>query len=522
MAKAEDASPNLPVPHDQIRRNAFRSTLWIGIGFGAGQVVRLASSVVLTRLIHPEVYGLMDLVVVVSMALALFSDIGIAPSVIQNPRGEERAFLDTAWTLQLLRGVVLFVVSLLVAYPVSLVYGRPILAYLIPAVGFGAVIDGLLSTSLFILARHVRNGPMVVFELVGSVVTFIVTFVVVYLIHPDGVRQIAAGTLTNLPFDESLCWAVVFGALAARLVNVVLSFVAIAHPWPRPTWDRRALREIFSFGKWVFLSTMLTFLAMYTDRMLVPKLIDFEAGGLYGRAIGLLAIPVGLLIKLASTVVFPFCSRLHERGEPVGPAASKIYLSSGVASSLFMSGLIACGPAVVAILYPPTYADVGWLLQLVAVVGWIQSQANTGGWVLLGCDCRPALTTSMAVKIVALVLFVWPAVWVARQLGWSPLTGLILGFGIAELARYVTIVYFAARLRFRTWQRDILLAPIVIAVAYLGIAVGGWLYAQWAGVAVPTTRLGWLPVVILQGSVVTVIWGTIAGVLYRFGLVKFR
>lgn len=73
----------------------------------AQQLIRLGSNLILTRLLFPEAFGLMALVQTFMTGLAMFSDIGIGPSIIQNRRGEDPDFLNTAWTIQIGRGVML-------------------------------------------------------------------------------------------------------------------------------------------------------------------------------------------------------------------------------------------------------------------------------------------------------------------------------------------------------------------------------------------------------------------------------
>ncbi|MFN3500356.1 MAG: oligosaccharide flippase family protein, partial [Pannonibacter indicus] len=66
-------------------------------GTGGQQLLRLASNLALTRLLFPEAFGLMALIQTFMVGLQMFSDIGIRPSIIQNKRGEEADFLNTAW-----------------------------------------------------------------------------------------------------------------------------------------------------------------------------------------------------------------------------------------------------------------------------------------------------------------------------------------------------------------------------------------------------------------------------------------
>ena len=92
-----------------------QAVLWVAIGHGGTQALRLLSNLVRTRLLFPEVFGLMAIVTAVMTGLLLFSDLGVGLSVIQNERGEESDFLDTAWTAQVARGAGLSTVVLLLA-----------------------------------------------------------------------------------------------------------------------------------------------------------------------------------------------------------------------------------------------------------------------------------------------------------------------------------------------------------------------------------------------------------------------
>ena len=80
----------------------------------SGQAIRLVSNVLLSRMLAPDSFGLMSVVYMLTVALALFSDLGIGRSVVQSRRGNDPAFLDTAWTLGAIRGSGLGVLTLLI------------------------------------------------------------------------------------------------------------------------------------------------------------------------------------------------------------------------------------------------------------------------------------------------------------------------------------------------------------------------------------------------------------------------
>ncbi|HZJ69863.1 MAG TPA: oligosaccharide flippase family protein, partial [Planctomycetota bacterium] len=100
-----------------------RSATWSILAHGGSQLLRFASNIVLARLLFPEAFGLMAIVNALLQGLHLFSDIGIGPSIIQNARGNDPAFLNTAWTVQVVRGTVLWLVACAIALPAAIFYG---------------------------------------------------------------------------------------------------------------------------------------------------------------------------------------------------------------------------------------------------------------------------------------------------------------------------------------------------------------------------------------------------------------
>jgi O-antigen/teichoic acid export membrane protein len=108
-----------------IKKLAIRGAVWTIASYGTSQILRFGSNLILTRLFIPDVFGLMALVYVFISGLHLFSDIGIGTSIIQNKRGDDPVFLNTAWTMQVIRGVGLWICSFLIAWPVAAFYAKP-------------------------------------------------------------------------------------------------------------------------------------------------------------------------------------------------------------------------------------------------------------------------------------------------------------------------------------------------------------------------------------------------------------
>jgi O-antigen/teichoic acid export membrane protein len=129
------------------RRMVLQNSVVEVLTYGATQALRLGSNLILTRLLFPEAFGLMVVVGIVLFGLTMLSDVGILQAVIQNPRGDDEDFLNTAWTLQIMRGGLLCVLTWCIAYPASLFFDKPELFGLLLAAGGQLVIAGFESRS---------------------------------------------------------------------------------------------------------------------------------------------------------------------------------------------------------------------------------------------------------------------------------------------------------------------------------------------------------------------------------------
>src|SRR5262249_34908258 len=155
------------------------------------QALRFAFNLLLTRLLAPELFGLMALVNLFLQGLQMFSDLGIRQVVMAHRDGEDPDFLDTAWTLQVIRGLILTVAAGLLAAPLAALYNQPDLCWLLPLTGLTAALAGLEATGPLVLARRLVRGPLVLMEL-GSYLAGVATMLGILALgevaRPDGIE----------------------------------------------------------------------------------------------------------------------------------------------------------------------------------------------------------------------------------------------------------------------------------------------------------------------------------------------
>jgi O-antigen/teichoic acid export membrane protein len=366
------------------RRVALTGAAWTGVGYAVRTVLRFGNNLIITRLLFPELLGVMLLVNTFILGLSLFSDIGIFPAIVQSKRGDSARFLNTAFTIQVLRGLLLGLLACLIAWPVSRFYEQPLLLYALPAAGLSAVFQGFNSTRKAIANRNLLLDRLTLIE-VGAYVTGLVVMITWALISPT-------------------IWALVAGGVVTAFVEMVLTHVALPGNRDRFSWDAESARELYRFGRWILFSTALTFLAIQSDRLVIGKLVDARFLGIYGIALMLARMADDAIRQLGYRVLFPTYSRLqHSAPERLYAILRKTRLMlislSWVAALFFL----AAGNHLVGLLYDERYVAAGWMLQILALGTLVGVLSVTYDNVLIARGNTFAVAALNAIYLVILV-----------------------------------------------------------------------------------------------------------------------
>ncbi|MBE9144847.1 oligosaccharide flippase family protein [Planktothrix mougeotii] len=334
-----------------LSKQAIQGTIWTLFGYGGSQVLRFGGNLILTRLLVPELFGLMALVNTFIIGLNLFSDIGIRPSIIRSQRGDDPEFLNTAWTIQVFRGFGLWITCLLIAAPIASFYNEPQLLWITPIVGFGTVISGFNSTALATLNRNLALGKLTVYDFVIQITSLSVMGVWAW-INPT-------------------IWALISGTLIGSFLGLIRSHLLNEGSPNRFAWDKKALEEIFSFGRWIFLSTAMTFLATQSDRLILGKLISLEKLGIYTVAYTFADLPRQLLNKISSQVLFPvFSKQMDIPRENLRKKILKKRWFILIGLGLLITVFFGFGDLIILALYDDRYKQAAWMLPILSLGLW--------------------------------------------------------------------------------------------------------------------------------------------------------
>lgn len=423
-----------------VKKLAIRGTIWTIASYGAGQALRLGSNLILTRLLEPKLFGLMSLVYVFITALNLFSDIGIGTSIVQNKRGDDPAFLNTAWTLQVARGIVLWLFSLLLAWPVATFYNEPQLLWLLPVVALTAVISGFNSTALFTLNRHIALGKLSIYEFLSGVISIVVT-------------------ICWAAFISKSIWALVIGSLVSTVLQLVGSYWLMPNSLNHFAWEKESVKELFSFGQWIFLSTAITFFAEQADRLIFGKLVPLETLGIYGVAMTFADLPRSVTLALNGKVIFPALAKIADLPrQEIRAKLNRNRKPMLIVLAVGLAFLVSFGDFLVKFLYDKRYTDAAWMLPLLALGIWPRLLCNTNDPALMAIGKPQYVTAGNFSR------FICTAVGVLIGFQLFKVPGAIAAVALNDLVYYLAANYGLWREGLSGLMQDFLATALLVAL----------------------------------------------------------
>jgi O-antigen/teichoic acid export membrane protein len=413
-------------PGERARR-ALRAGFWSGTGFATSQALRMGRAVVLTYVLPEAAFGVWRVLSSIQAGLQMVSDLGIGPAIIQNPRGDEREFLDTAFTLQVARGVVLWLISCLVAWPCSILLQNPQLAWLIPATALSILIGGFASTAAWTLTRRMHLRPVTILNISSEVAGAIVALVWGWL--------------------SPSVWALVAGAVAVSVANVTGSYI-IAERRNGFAWETHARRALIHFAVGTLLSTATWFIASQGEGLLLADRLTKALGtdeamkrlGVLSMALMLASTASAAASQMISQVIYPSISKAmaSSSAEALGQYRKARALVLGLNLAMSLTLMLGSG-LIVELLLPDKYREAGWMLRLLAVRSTFEVAQTLPSVLLMSVAKLKYAVIANCVRVVMLVVGV-PLAFAANGL-----EGAVWGLSVLSLPTAAVFVWGLSR-----------------------------------------------------------------------------
>ena len=331
-----------------LRHRIFHAGSWTISGHVSSQVLRIGGNLVLTRLLFPEAFGLMAIVQSVIVGLVMISDLGIVTSIIHNKRGGEADFVNTAWTMRVIQSVIIWLLLCMLAPFLASFYAQPMLNSLLPVVGFGSVLGGLASTKLALINRSLALKKLVLIEVGSQGIGLLVMILWAWVDHT--------------------IWSLVWGGLFGGFVKMVASHFLLEGAYNKFAWDRASVRDLFGFGQWLLVSSILTFFAGEGNKLLLGAFLGVKVLSFFTLASAMSSMFWQISQQLSSKVLFPgYAEVIRERPERLRAVAAKSRLFLIIPGWLVALFFVLWGDHFMGLLYDQRYAESGNMLRMLAM-----------------------------------------------------------------------------------------------------------------------------------------------------------
>ena len=438
-----------------LAKRAVNAGKWTGISFVVDQGLAFVSNIMLVYFAVPrEAFGLMALILTINQGLTMFSDVGIAPCLIQNER-EDPAFYNTAWTMQTVRGVVLWVVACLLSYPVSQWRDdwAPLM-YLLPVASLTVLINGFQSTAWITAQRQLNIRIM---SLIRA-----------------GVAVFRIASMAVIAWFSPTAWALVGGLVVNALLLCIASHFMIPAIKNRFYFEKEAFWSLIKYGRWLFLSTVITFFAGQLDKLLLGSLISVTALGVFYIGARFADLAPVFFKQVGQMVGFPALSDVYRRDEErFKTALLKMRLVLTLPINVFLLGMIAGGPMITWLFYgnspTPGFIEAGWIIQVLCFNSLAGMVTTSYGHVFMASGRTLFNTLSVAVQVVVMAVCLLTGYHLAQE------KGFILAIGVTQWVKYASDAAMAKACGVWQWKFD---AAVLIScglLAWVALQVSEWL-----------------------------------------------
>lgn len=378
-----------------LKSRSLNSGAWILGSHVSLQVFRFVANLVVSRLLVPEMFGVMAIANVFMFGIWLFSDLGLMHNVVQSNRGDNKSFLDTVWTTQIMRGGVIFLVGCLIALALWLAvhygyihqdnaYADPSLPAVMIALSLSSMLGSFESTKIAAASRNLNVKKVKILEFGTQLVGML--FMVFWAWH------------------DRTVWAFVYGAFVSAILKTLLSHTYLDGINNSFHWNKEEFKAIFAYGKWVFVSSGVGFLFMTLDKMMLGGMMDPKAFGLYAIATLILGAFKEVFTKVFGGVLFPALSETYrEHPENLKSLYYKYRVLSDSGLCFLAGFLFATAGLIFGVLYDERYQGAAAIFQILSI-GLIGLRNELTQQVFMAVGKPKLMTSIMVTNLILLAI----------------------------------------------------------------------------------------------------------------------
>lgn len=346
--------------------------------------IGLVSSIILVRLLVPEDFGLVALIMAIYAFIELLNAFGFDVALIQNQKATDEHY-DTSWTIRLLFALLAALAMILLAEPMAGFYDDPRLVQLAYCLSLVFLVNGACNIGVVNFRKHLDFKKEFVFEATTKIVSASLTIVLAYWLRTY--------------------WALVFGILANAIIRLALSYWMNTY---RPKFSLSKWRDLYKFSSWLLLNNVLAYLNNKSKDLLIGRFAGISQVGFYSVTDEFASLPTNEFVASVNRATFPGYSKVASNLVEL----KNLYLKV-LASIAFIGIPSSIGIALIAPIFVPVVLGKDWIaaipvLQLLSFANAFISVNTNVGFVFIAMGKPKYSTIVLSIRVCLLLsLMMW-------------------------------------------------------------------------------------------------------------------
>ena len=363
-----------------------KGVVWVTAAMISARALRFVSAVILARLLAPSDFGLMAIAMAVVSLTQGITVTGFGSALIQKQEKTEE-FLNVAWTFELVRCSVLFLILFLAAPLLASFFNEPRATLILQVIAFSLVFQGLRNVGVVYFRKNLDFHKQFVLEIIPLIANILVVVPLAFI-------------LRNV-------WALVWANLTSSIATCVISYVM--HPYrPRLKFEVKKAKELFDFGKWVLGISIIAIIREQGVTMFVGKFFGMSILGFYNRAGVFSTMLFREISAIAWKVGYPLYSQLQLDLARFRRAYIKTLQLLTFLSIPMAGGLFALSKDFTHLFLTDKWLPIVPLIQILCIQSIIAS-VSTSSSILFQSLGRPSINTKIsACGLIILAILIYP------------------------------------------------------------------------------------------------------------------
>lgn len=421
---------------------------WTGLSKILVNVIGLISTVILARLLMPEDFGIVAIAAAFAIIVATVTELSLAQALVQHEAPDEDHY-HTAFTLNLLRGLLLAVIVGLLAWPTAQLYGDQRLVGIIIVLAIGTLFGGLVNPKLAVLERRLEFRQLMTLSLAEKLGGFVVSIAIAY-------------------FYQSY-WALVLGQLASQIARSGASYLLIRY---RPRFTLKHGRDLMSFSIWLTLGQAVQAINWRADPMILGLFVPNRVLGQFSMGGRVTNLAISDVLHPVTQLLFPAFAQIRHEPDRLRAAYIRAQGLLGMIGVPLGLGLAAVAEPLTLVLLGDQWRDAVIVIQLMAIAAVMPRLVSINAVAMAAGRTKALFHRDLRALAIRLPLILGGAL-IAPEVGLSVLTGALLGNIVSAIVNAVLNMQLVSSITLVTIgdQVRMMWRPIVAASAMAGIVL---------------------------------------------------